>query len=250
MGDLNTTMAGLRVRMKGAVGGGVAPRLAVVLCHGYGATGTDLVPLAGEMERMRPGLLEHTVFVFPEAPLSLGDLNPLFGDARAWWHIEVGRYTSAMATGNIGSLLDEVPEGLAKARRKMRALVDELQRTLGLDMDQIVLGGFSQGAMLAVDVTLHLEEPPAALAILSPALIARPVWLRRAPIRRGLRVLQSHGRQDQLLPFAVSERLRDLLVEAGLSVTFEPFNGGHEIPRAVLQKLVELIQDRSAPLAG
>lgn len=244
MGEINTTMAGLRVRMKGAVGKGSTPELAVILCHGYGATGTDLVPLAGEMERMSPALLEHAVFVFPEAPLALGDLNPLFGDARAWWHIEVGRYTQAMATGNIDPLLDEVPDGLPKARRKLRALIDEVQRSLGLDMSQIVLGGFSQGSMLAVDVTVHLEEPPAALAILSPALIARPVWQRKAPMRRGLKVLQSHGRHDQLLPFAVSEKLRELLVESGLEVDFEPFDGGHEIPRRVVQKLTALVDER------
>jgi phospholipase/carboxylesterase len=211
------------------------------LCHGYGATGTDLVPLAREILRCEPALAGRVAFVFPEAPLQLADINPLFGDARAWWHIEVGRYASAIASGRIDSLLDEVPEGLPSARRKMRGLLDEVQRFTGLSLDRMVIGGFSQGSMLAVDVVLQLEEPPAALAILSSALIARQVWTKKAPGRRGLRVFQSHGRRDQLLPYAVAEQLRDMLVEAGLEVQFESFDDGHTIPAGVVRHLAELI---------
>jgi len=243
MRQLDTTMAGLRVRLRGALGGAEPPELVVVLCHGYGATGSDLVPLADELFRSTPALGGRVAFVFPEAPLTLGDLNPLFGDARAWWHIEVGRYTSALAQGRIDPLLDETPEGLGAARRKLRALLDETQRWSGLGLDHIVLGGFSQGSMLALDVALRLEEAPAALAIMSSALIARPDWTRLAPTRRGLRVLQSHGRRDELLPFAVAVRLRDLLRDAGLDVQFESFDDGHTITAGVVARLGALLAD-------
>src|SRR5690349_11153768 len=62
------------------------PQLLVVLCHGFGAPGDDLVPLAPEIVRVAPALAASTRFVFPAAPLSLGDMG--HGEARAWWPID------------------------------------------------------------------------------------------------------------------------------------------------------------------
>jgi len=50
-------------------------------------------------------------------------------------------------------------------------------------------------------------------------------------------VFQSHGMQDEILPYVGAERLRATLIHAGLSVEWHSFRGGHEIPRAVLQRL-------------
>ncbi|HLV65917.1 MAG TPA: hypothetical protein VKY73_08890, partial [Polyangiaceae bacterium] len=68
------------------------------------------------------------------------------------------------------------------------------------------------------------------------------VWSEAAPARRGLRVVQSHGRADPILPYANAEALRDLLVAAGLAVEFCPFAGGHGIPDAALERLSALLQ--------
>ena len=57
----------LKVRMTGSS----TPKRWIVLCHGYGAPGTDLVPLAKELIRMKPDLKADTVFLFPEAPITL-----------------------------------------------------------------------------------------------------------------------------------------------------------------------------------
>jgi phospholipase/carboxylesterase len=43
--------------------------------------------------------------------------------------------------------------------------------------------------------------------------------------------------QDELLPYAGAERLRDTLTHAGLLVEWHSFRGGHEIPRSILQRL-------------
>jgi phospholipase/carboxylesterase len=55
-------------------------------------------------------------------------------------------------------------------------------------------------------------------------------------------VFQSHGRLDPLLNFEIAERLRDLLTEGGLSVTFVPFRGAHEIPPTVLSGVEEFLE--------
>src|SRR6185436_6402729 len=86
-------------------GGGDGP--AVVLLHGFGAPGDDLVPLARELDAP-PG----TRFVFPEAPLRL---PPQYGGGRAWWMIDLERIQRSIALGRPRELVREVPAGLAEA---------------------------------------------------------------------------------------------------------------------------------------
>ncbi len=208
-------------------GGGDGPL--VILLHGFGAPGDDLVPLWRVLDVPR-----ETRFLFPAAPLAM----PGYVGGRAWWMIDFERLERLMS--GHPSISDEeaareIPEGLAEARALVSALVDEAAAKLGAS--KLVLGGFSQGAMLACDVTLRREAPPAALVMLSGTLIAAHEWSALAPRRRGLPVFQSHGLKDPLLPFAAAERLRDLLEGAGLPVEFVPFHGGHEIPGGVLDRL-------------
>ncbi|HXN42494.1 MAG TPA: phospholipase, partial [Myxococcaceae bacterium] len=210
------------------------PHLAVVLCHGYGAPGRDLVPLANEILIAEPNLAEHVRFVFPEAPVSLASLG--YPEGRAWWPLDIERL-ARLDRSDLARLQDEAPEGLPRARRLLIGLLQQVSLQMGLPLNKVVVGGFSQGAMLATDAALHLEERPAGLVVLSGALLCRKEWAVRARTRAGLAVLQTHGRQDPLLPFAGAEALRDLLVEAGLSVEFLPFEGGHTIPRQALKRL-------------
>jgi phospholipase/carboxylesterase len=213
--------------------------LLCVLCHGYGAPGTDLVGLAGEVLASRPRLRGRVRFAFPEAPLAL-EFLPFGG--RAWWHIEIDRFQRAAMTGDIEPLLREVPEGLPAARKALRGAVEELARAAGLPLTRVVLGGFSQGAMVATDVALRLEEAPAALAVMSGTLICRDEWERLVPQRRGLKVLQSHGTGDPILPYAAALELRGLFERAELQVDFISFRGGHGIDGEVIERLAALLE--------
>lgn len=234
MNTVTTQMGELGCRIVGAE----EPSLVVVLCHGYGAPGTDLLPMAAELMHLCPGIAGSVRFLFPEAPLTL----PGFFGARAWWHIDVGRYERALRTGDLRDMRTEIPEGLASARRKLMAVLELAQVETGLPMSRFVLGGFSQGAMLATDVTLRLEEAPAALTALSGTLLCEEEWRPRAAKRAGLPVLQSHGRVDPVLPYQAAEWLRDLLTESGMEVDFIPFNGAHTIPGESMRALSGLIE--------
>lgn len=239
---IDTKIGGLDCRvLDGTEQAGGDLRGVVVLCHGYGAPGDDLVGLAPEVIRRRPSLAAHVRFVFPAAPLSL-DGVPFGG--RAWWHLDMEKIQRAMERGDVRDLSLEVPEGSAEARRALHALVDETLRTSGLGMDRVVLGGFSQGAMIATDVTLRLEEAPAALVLFSGTLLMEDEWKKHAARRRGLKVLQTHGRYDPILGFAMAERLRDLLVESGLEVDFRPFDGPHTISPDGVAALADLLEER------
>jgi phospholipase/carboxylesterase len=113
--------------------------------------------------------------------------------------------------------------------------------------DAIALAGFSQGAMLALDVALHRVAPPAGLLLMSGTLIAEAAWQPRMASLAGVPVMLSHGRHDGLLPFSVAEVLRDRLVAAGAAVDWQPFLGGHEIPQAALAAAGRLLRARGAP---
>lgn len=237
---IDTEIGGLHCRvLDGTAESGGELRAVVVLCHGFGAPGDDLVGLAPEVLRRRPELAKHVRFVFPAAPLAL---DMAFG-GRAWWHIDMEKLQLAMMTGALRDMSREVPEGAAEARRSLLAVLEALQRMTGLATDRFVLGGFSQGAMLATDVTLRLEEAPAALALFSGTLLMADEWEQRAPRRRGLRVLQTHGRSDPILAFSMAERLRDLLVASGLEVDFRPFDGPHTIPPDAVDAFGALVAD-------
>lgn len=222
-------LGGLQCRVAGGndgKGGGEGP--AVILLHGFGAPGDDLVPLWQEIAAPT-----DTRFLFPVAPLSLN-----FGaDARAWWMLDIERRNREIAAGRGRDLSREVPKGLAEARERVVTLLEDVERRLNVPPRRTVLGGFSQGAMLACDVALRMERALAGLVLLSCSLLAQDEWVPLMPRRRGLPVLQSHGTADPILPAFMAEQLRDLLIKAGVAVQWVGFRGGHEIPRGVLERL-------------
>jgi phospholipase/carboxylesterase len=235
-----TKLGELDCQVVDALPEGTAPGLAIVLCHGYGAPATDLVPLAPELMALKPELARQARFVFPAAPLSLMELG--MPASRAWFHLPMEVLTGRQRDWEAFS--HAVPEGLPAARRAIMSTVSALSATTNLPYGRIVLGGFSQGGMVTTDVSLRLEEPPAGLCILSGTLIAREEWKTRAAGRKGMPVFQGHGRYDDILPFQAAERLHGLLTEAGLGVEFVPFDGPHTIAPEELKRLAGFLVAR------
>jgi len=230
-------MAGLTVRIAGGAdreGGGDGPL--VVLLHGFGAPGDDLVPLWREIPVPR-----EVRFAFPAAPLDLAStLGPGYGGARAWWLIEP-EILAAVQRGERRDRSDTVPDGLAEARARVVDVLGELEARLGAPRERTFLGGFSQGAMLTADVALRDERAFAGLVLMSGCLVARQEWAPLAPRLRGMPVFQSHGRADPILPFEGGVALRDLLSGAGADVKWLEFGGGHTIPAGALDGVASLL---------
>lgn len=205
-------------------GGGQGP--VVVLLHGFGAPGDDLVPLGRAFATTAP---PGTRFLFPAAPL---DLGRAFMGGRAWWWIDLQERMLRQARGEARDL-NEVPEGLLEAGAQVTELLVEVERTLRPPPGKVVLGGFSQGAMLALDVALRSSAALAGVVLLSPTHLAASQWATRYEPRKGMPVFMSHGREDEILPFSVTEGLRGVLNDGGLPVQWVPFRGGHGIPPEV-----------------
>lgn len=234
-------IAGLSTRVVDALEDGAKPTLAVILCHGFGAPGGDLVPCGAQMIAASPKLAAAARFYMPAAPMDLSHYG-MFG-SRAWWMIDFEAIERAMHEGGFRARLrNERPEGLVEAREQLMTLVTEVQDETGLPTARIALGGFSQGAMLTLDVATQLAESPAALFQWSGTLMNEEEWRGLAPRRAGLKVIQSHGRQDPLLPYDWAESLRDMLVECGLEVEFMPFDGPHTIPASAIRRAIEVLE--------
>jgi phospholipase/carboxylesterase len=223
-----TQLGALDARITGGTdgdGGGDGPL--VILLHGFGAPGDDLVGLWRALPAPR-----GTRYVFPEAPV---DLGPAYAGGRAWWFIDMQERIRKQQSGQRD--VTEVPVGLDLARQQVIALVEEAVATLGPPAGKVVLGGFSQGAMLSIDVALRSSLALAGLAVLSGTHIAANEWASRLASRKDLPVFMSHGNEDPLLPYAIAEELRDTLNGAGMPVEWVPFRGGHGIPPAVTMGL-------------
>jgi len=216
------------------VRGGKGPPT-VLLLQGYGAKVKDWLPFTQTIEVPR-----RARFVFPEAPEKTSPPDGPIG-GRAWWRLDLEDHVPKGA--QLPDLAATRPPGLDEATARVRALLHRLQRSPG---GPIVLGGFSQGAMIASNIAFTTDEPMAALVILSGTPVDEAAWLRGLAQRRGLRVFISHGRGDPTLPFASADRFRKELAAAGLAVTWFPFDGVHEIPSSVVDALNQFL----APIVG
>ena len=239
MRRVSTRLGELQCQVLDAIPEGADPELAVVLCHGLGAPPTDLLFLATELVKLKPELGPKVRFVLPAAPAT----QELMGQRIPAW-FQLPEDVVMGLERNWDAFAVATPEGLAQARRGMMSLVSALSAATKLPYGRIVLGGFSQGAMVTTDVALRLEEAPAGLCILSGTLICQDEWKQRAEKRKGLPVLQSHGRVDSVLAYGQAERLNELLTTAGLSVEFIPFNGPHTIAPEVLERMAEFLHAR------
>ncbi|HWL80281.1 MAG TPA: prolyl oligopeptidase family serine peptidase [Roseomonas sp.] len=174
---------------------GGAPKLIVFLLHGYGADGNDLIDLAPHWAHSVPGAL----FIAPHAP------HPCPGApyGRQWFSLE-----------------DRRPGPLLAGIRTARPLLDETIvaecAAAGVPESNVVLMGFSQGAMMSLFTGLRRETAPAGILAYSGRLIGEE--LLAAEIRSRPPVLLVHGETDEVVPMAGSQAAEAALEAAGVPV--------------------------------
>jgi phospholipase/carboxylesterase len=200
--------------------------LAVVVLHGFGAPGDNLVPLAEALKH--PGVR----FFVPAGPL------PAAGGGRAWWSLDPNTRPPHASTDQLAPGFRPMPSVLAAraAVQGVIATVVELYAPTSL-----ALVGFSQGAMLSIDVALAGAPGVDRVVAMSGVLLQDSVPALTVPHAAQPatkpRFLLSHGRQDPIVPFPSGARARELLEQHGYAVTWRPFDGGHEIPPSLLPEV-------------
>ena len=111
------------------------------------------------------GGFKHFAFLFPEAPI---DMSAEAGfESRAWWMIDVDEIQRLGEASEFDALKAATPDGLPGCNAMVKEVIDYVRSEFELPLSKIVIGGFSQGAMVTTDVALSLEEPVGGLIVWS-----------------------------------------------------------------------------------
>lgn len=182
-------------------------RQLVVLLHGYGSDGNDLIGLAPFWRDHMPDAL----FIAPNAPERC-DINPA---GFQWFPLDVDKELSRL-------------EGAPGARAALDLFLETLWKETGLGPAQTILLGFSQGAMMALDVGLRLKTQPIAILSFSGALIGPDDIAREIGSRPPVCLV--HGGADPVVPVVSSEMAAEQLQNLGVRVAKQIEPGvGHTI---------------------
>ena len=182
----------------------------VMFLHGYGADGADLLGLADPLGPHLP----DTVFIAADAP-ERSMANPM---GYQWFPIPwIDGSTDAAAA-----------EGMRRSARLLDAMIDRVLAEEGIDADQLILFGFSQGTMMSLHVAPRRTDPVAGIVAFSGRLMV--------PERLGEEKLSSppvlliHGDADDVVPFAEMQAAGEALQGAGFTVYAHVMEGtGHGI---------------------
>ena len=171
----------------------------VVLCHGYGSDGNDLIGLAPHWQKALPG----AAFVAPNAP------ERVPGAGYQWFPL---------------SRIDpeETARGTLAAAPKLNAFVDAELARLHLTGEKLALVGFSQGTMMSLHVGLRREPAPAAIVGFS-GMLSTPESL--TGLRAPPPVLLVHGDMDQVIPPQALFMSANVLAAAGVPVQWHLSKG-------------------------
>ena len=189
---------------------GGPPTSLVVLLHGYGSNGEDLIGLTPFWQDALP----DTLFVAPNAP----QICPGAPDGYQWWALT--------------SLSPEArAAGVGQSAPILNAFIDDLLARYGLAEDRLVLIGFSQGTMMALHVGPRRAGAIAGIIGFS-GMLADPEALAE-DVRSKPPVLLIHGDADDVLPVSSLVRARQTLETLGFDVSSHVSPGlGHGIDEA------------------
>lgn len=199
---------------------------AVVLLHGFGADANDLLPLSDYF------YAPEASWYFPNGILSVPFGNGWEG--RAWFPISIaGKLQEAVLSGDWTQVEKFTPPGLEEAFECVNTFLNAIPQKY----EKIILGGFSQGAMLSLEVFLRRANSPAKLVLMSGTLLHLEKWKSLAKEKKDFSFFQSHGTEDSILPFSAAKRLYEVLCEAGMKGQFQAFKDGHTIPPETVQAI-------------
>jgi phospholipase/carboxylesterase len=204
------------------VRGGPGPPT-IVLLHGYGSRAEDWF----QFEKLF-AFPPNTRIVLPQAPLR----GPYTGQ-RGWWWL---------------NLEDNVPPGerfpnySAKDPGGITVASKLVRERLRDEKGPLILGGFSQGAMVSAEIAFNTDQELAGLILLGGTTVHEEKWAEHFAGRRHLPIFIAHGRNDSVLSFEQMDRFQARLTAFGLDVTWFPFDGEHGIPDDVVRAMNDFVR--------
>lgn len=175
---------------------GAAPKQIVLLLHGYGSSGADMIALAPHWQDALPDAL----LLAPHAPQRCG----MMASGYQWWGLS-GLAPAALTAG------------AASAAPAIDAFIDRKLDQYGLTEEDLALVGFSQGTMMALHVGLRRPRAVAAIVGYS-GMLTNTTDLANKTFAKPP-VLLIHGTADPVVPIAALHRAENELKQLGVQVT-------------------------------
>ncbi|MGB3612807.1 MAG: hypothetical protein WBA10_03370 [Elainellaceae cyanobacterium] len=194
------------------------PKNLLVMLHGWGANAQDVATLADEL------YLPGYAMAFPNAPFT----HPYSPGGYMWY---------AFPESGLDQLLGLEQADLQESRHRLRAWLTELCRQLDVPLSRTILGGFSQGGAMTLDVGPQL--PVAGLMALS-GYLHRAIAPPDAPAP----TLLVHGVHDTVVPLPAAHQSRDQLTALATPLDYHELSIGHEISPNVLKLIQSFIECR------
>ena len=196
---------------------GPKPAASVIWMHGLGADGNDFVPVVHELDLSGAPDIR---FVFPHAPMQPVTINNGYV-MRAWYDVKWGDLE--------GGSKEPDEKGVRAAQAAIGQLIDrEVSR--GIGVEKILLAGFSQGGAVALQTGLRYPRRLAGIMALSTYLpLAESFATEATAENRKTSIFIAHGTVDAVIPFEISARSRDILVEHGYDVEWHEYPMPHSV---------------------
>jgi phospholipase/carboxylesterase len=118
-------------------------------------------------------------------------------------------------------------ESLVDSREEMLRFLDEITEKYPTPEGKLVVSGFSQGALMALDSGLRTTKKLAAIVVMSGGLYEKDLPDLQA--HAGLPLLIAHGTADDVVPVMYARRARHLLESAGLDVEYHEYPMSHQV---------------------
>jgi phospholipase/carboxylesterase len=203
---------------------------AVILIHGYGANYQDLASLSAEIAPE-----DDWNWYFPNGHLEIPLGFMMTG--RAWFPIDMEAFERAQREGTFRIFKNIRPEGFDEAMTRLENSVTEICQK----HKTVILGGFSQGAMIASHLGLKMGDKIKGLLLFSANFVDENSMKEIVKGSEGKPFFQSHGTQDPILNILGGKELYEFLIENGLKGDFYDFQGGHGIDMGSLEGAKKLL---------
>jgi phospholipase/carboxylesterase len=196
-----------------------AKKKAIILLHGVGSNEADLFSLADQLP-------DYFLIICPRGQYTQG------AGRYAWYNVD-------FSTGK--PIFDTAQE--ASSRELIKQFVEQVKQQY--QVDEVYLGGFSQGAIMSYSVGVTNPKDIKGIISLSGRLLVeiRPSIMKNDDVQQ-LKVFIAHGMQDNTLPVQYAREAKSYLENLGIQLSYHEYNMGHQINGAVLKDLNEWLNEQ------
>ena len=199
----------------------------VIWMHGLGADGNDFVPIVRELNLPK----NHSVrFVFPNAPTMPVTINN--GHIMPAWYDIIG--------ADLQNRADEA--GVRRSQAEINDIIAD-QRAQGIASEKIVLAGFSQGGVIALQTALrHPEKFAGVLALSTYLACADTLGSEGTVANHKTPIFYAHGTGDPVIPLALAKQSRAKLENHGHSVRWHEYPMPHSVCAQEVEDIAKFLK--------